>query len=218
MELGPMLVMRLQRVKESGVSSLGVAVVVKQQGGGRGAPRLQMIVSTKFSSDVKVFTYSVVCNAPAGDADAVGNVQARVLGLDVVGGGCTGDVELGNGALGGSATEGLHGVLDIIGTGPAAAVGKVHLGTDAVDGDAGGAPLLDVLDQTGDLAVVGDVKVVVVDVQLASWVNRASSLEGNADVVLADDLEPVAVPEGSVFVEDFVDNVLVSLASFIWTF
>jgi hypothetical protein len=215
MELRPMLVMRLQRVKESGVSSLGVAVVVEQQGGGRCAPRLHMMVSTKFSSDVKVFTYSVVCNAPAGDADAVGNVQARVLGLDVVGGRSTGDIELGDGALGGSATESLHGVLDIVRTGPAAAVGKVHLGTDTVDGDAGGAPLLHVADQTGDLAVVGDVKVVVVDVQLASGVNRASGLEGNADVVLADDLEPVAVPEGSVFVEDFVDDVLDSLASFV---
>jgi hypothetical protein len=209
MELRPMLVMRLQRVKESGVGSLGVAVVVEQQGGGRGAPRLHKMVSTSFSSDVKVFTYSVVCNAPAGDTNAVGDVQARVLGLDVVGGRSAGDVELGDGALGGSAAESLHGVSDIIGTGPAAAVGKVHLGTDAVDGDTGCAPLL---------AVVGDVKVVVVDVQLASWVNRTSSLEGNADVVLADDLEPVAIPEGSIFVEDFVDNVLNSLASFIWTF
>jgi hypothetical protein len=218
MELRPMLVMRLQRVKESGVSSLGVAVVVEQQGGGRGAPRLHKMVSTSFSSDVKVFTYSVVSNAPAGDTNAVGDVQARVLGLDVVGGRSAGDVELGDGALGGSAAESLHGVSDIIGTGPAAAVGKVHLGTDAVDGDTGRAPLLDVLDQTGDLAVVGNVKVVVVDVQLASWVNRTSSLEGNADVVLADDLEPVAIPEGSIFVEDFVDNVLNSLASFIWTF
>jgi hypothetical protein len=216
MELGPMLVMRLQRVKESGVSGLGVAVVVEQQRGGRGAPRLHMMVSTKVPSDgSKVFTYSVVCNAPAGDTDAVGNVQARVLGLDVVGGRSAGDVELGDGALGGSATEGLHGVADIVGTGPAAAVGKVHLGTDAVDGDTGRAPLLDVLDQTGDLAVVGDVKVVVVDVELAGRVNRASGLEGNLDVVLADDLEPVAVSEGSVFVEDFVDNVLVSLALFV---
>ena len=90
----------------------------------------------------------------------------------------------------------------------------MHLGTDAVDGDAGRAPLLDVSDHTLSLAVVGNVKVVVVDVQLAVGVSRASSLEGNADVVLADDLEPVAVPEGSVFVEDLVDDVLSLLASF----
>lgn len=88
-----------------------------------------------------------------------------------------------------------------------------HLGANAVNGNASGAPLLDVLDHTLGLAVVGNVKVVVVDVQLAGGVGRASSLKGNANVVLADDIEPVALPEGSVFVEDLVHNVLGSLAS-----
>ena len=89
----------------------------------------------------------------------------------------------------------------------------MHLGTDAIDGNAGAAPLLNVSDETGGLAVVGDIKVVVVDVELAVGVDRTSGLEGNADVVLADDLEPMAVPEASVFVEDLVDDVLGLLAS-----
>ena len=166
-----------------------------------------------FDSPMRIYTYSVVSNPPTRNTNAVLDVQARVLGLEVVGGRSTGNVELGDGTLGSSSAESLHGVLHVVGARPATAVGKVHLGTDAVDGNAGGAPLLDVLDHTLGLAVVGDVKVVVVDVQLAGGVGRASSLKGNANVVLADDIEPVALPEGSVFVEDLVHNVLGSLAS-----
>ena len=166
-----------------------------------------------FDSPMRIYTYSVVSNPPTRNTNAVLDVQARVLGLEVVGGRSTGNVELGDGTLGSSSAESLHGVLDVVGARPATAVGKVHLGTDAVDGNAGGAPLLDVFDHTLSLAVVGNVKVVVVDVQLAGGVGRASSLKGNANVVLADDIEPVALPEGSVFVEDLVHNVLGSLAS-----
>lgn len=157
-----------------------------------------------------------LADSPTRDSDTVGNVQARVLCLDVVGGRGAGDIELGNSALGGSSTESLHCVLDVIGARPSAAVGKVHLGTDAVDGNAGAAPLLDIFDHALGLGVVGDVKVVVVDVQLAGGVGSTSGLEGDADVVLADDVEPVAFPEGSVLVEDLVHNVLVSSASFKW--
>jgi hypothetical protein len=158
-------------------------------------------------------TLERLTNPPARNTDTVLDVQARVLGLEVVGGRSTGNIELSNGTLGSSSAESLHGLLDTVGTRPAAAVGKVHLGTDAVDGNAGGAPLLDVFDHTLSLAVVGNVKVVVVDVQLAGRVGRAGSLEGDADVVLADDIEPVALPEGSVLVEDLVHDVLGSLAS-----
>lgn len=83
-----------------------------------------------------------------------------------------------------------------------------HLATNAVNGHAGSAPLLDVLDHALGLGVVGNVKVVVVDVELAVGVGGAGGLEGNADVVLADDIEPVALSEGSVLVEDLVDDVL----------
>jgi len=160
-----------------------------------------------------ISTYSVVCNTPRCDTNTVADVQARVLGLEVVGGRSTGNIELGDSTLGRGSTESLHCVLDVVGTGPAAAVRQVHLGADAVDGNAGAAPLLDISDETGGLAVVGDIEIVVVDVELAVGVDRASRLEGNADVVLADDLEPVAVSKGSVFVEDFVDDVLRLLAS-----
>lgn len=85
-----------------------------------------------------------------------------------------------------------------------------HLATDAVDGDAGGTPLLDIVDHALGLAVVGNVKVVVVDVELAVGVGLTSGLEGNADVVFADDVEPVALPESSILVEDLVDDVLLS--------
>jgi hypothetical protein len=220
-----MLVMRLQRVDDGGVGGLLVAVAVEEQGAGLLPPGLHMLVSKglikidfsdfssiSFDSPGWICTYSVVSDAPARDTNTVADVQARVLGLEVVGGRSTGNIELGDGTLGSSSAESPHGLLDTLGTGPAAAGGKVHLGADAVDGNAGGAPLLDVFDHTLSLAVVGNVKVVVVDVQLAGGVGRASSLEGNADVVLADDVEPVALPEGSVFVEDLVHHVLGLLA------
>jgi hypothetical protein len=83
-----------------------------------------------------------------------------------------------------------------------------HLAANAVDGDASGAPLLHIFDHALGLAVVGNVKVVVVDVQLGAGVSGACRLEGNADVVLADDLHPVALSEGSVLVENLVADVL----------
>jgi hypothetical protein len=83
-----------------------------------------------------------------------------------------------------------------------------HLAANAVDGDASGAPLLHIFDHALSLAVVGNVKVVIVDVQLGAGVSGACCLEGNADVVLADDLHPVALSEGSVLVKDLVANVL----------
>ena len=86
-----------------------------------------------------------------------------------------------------------------------------HLAANSVNGNAGGAPFLDVLDHTLSLAVVGNIKVVIVDVELGRRVSGTSSLEGNADVVLADDLHPVALPESTILVEDLVGDVLRSL-------
>ena len=83
-----------------------------------------------------------------------------------------------------------------------------HLAANTVNGNAGGAPLLDVLDHTLGLAVVGNIKVVIVDVELRGGISGTSSLEGNADVVLADDLHPVALPESTILVEDLVGDVL----------
>ena len=70
-------------------------------------------------------TYGVVGDTPGGDTNAVGNVKARVHGFEVVGGTCALDVELSDGALRSGGTEGLHGVDDVGGGGPAVAVGKV---------------------------------------------------------------------------------------------
>ena len=83
------------------------------------------------------------------------------------------------------------------------------LGADAVNGSAGGDPLVDVLDHAaGQLGGVGAVEVVVVDVQLGVRVGRAGRLEGDRDHVLAEDVVEGAAAEGAVFVEDFVGDVL----------
>ena len=70
-------------------------------------------------------THGVVSHTPGGDANAVADVEARVLSLDVVRARCTSDVELGDGALGSGGAESLHGILDIVGAGPAGAVLEV---------------------------------------------------------------------------------------------
>ena len=49
---------------------------------------------------------------------------------------------------------------------------------------------------------------VVVDVQLGVGVGSTGGLESDAHVVLTNDLVEVAVTEGAVLVEDFVDDVL----------
>jgi len=85
----------------------------------------------------------------------------------------------------------------------------VALRADAVNGDSGGDPLLDVLDHAvGDLGVVGAVEVVVVDVQLGVGVGGAGGVEGDLDEVLAKHLGEDAVAERAVFVEHLVDDVL----------
>lgn len=49
---------------------------------------------------------------------------------------------------------------------------------------------------------------VVVDVQLGVRVRSTGGLESDAHVVLTNDLVEVAVTEGAVLVEDFVDDIL----------
>jgi hypothetical protein len=49
---------------------------------------------------------------------------------------------------------------------------------------------------------------VIVDVQLGFRVRSASGLERNPDKVLAENVVEDAVAKGTVFVEDFVDDVL----------
>lgn len=60
------------------------------------------------------------------------------------------------------------------------------LGPDAVDGNTGGDPLLDVRDHAvRHFCGVGLVEVVVVDVELGGRVRGAGGLEGDAHKVLA---------------------------------
>lgn len=68
---------------------------------------------------------SLLINTPAGNSNAVANVEARVLGLKVVGRRSTGDVELGDGALRRGSAKSLHGVLNVVCTGPVGAGLKV---------------------------------------------------------------------------------------------
>ena len=78
-----------------------------------------------FDSPMRIYTYSVVSDTPAGDTNTVLHVKARVHRFKVVRVGGALDVELGDGALRGGGAESLHGVLDVDGGGPAVAVGKV---------------------------------------------------------------------------------------------
>lgn len=101
------------------------------------------------------------------------------------------------------------------------------LGAHAVDGNAGGDPLLDLADKAGGLGVGGAIEamkevgqsqvqrtpivrnlLVVVDVQLRVGIGGTSGLEGNADEVLAEDIVEDGRPEGAIFVEYFVHNIL----------
>ena len=83
--------------------------------------------------------------------------------------------------------------------------------TNAVNGNAGGDPLLDVSDHTvGHLAVGGAIQVVIVDVQDSIGISLAGSLESNADKVLAEDSGEDGVSERAVLVEDLVDDILSS--------
>lgn len=128
----------LQTVQNGGIRRLGLEVRIKQQRRAARPPAIR------------------VAEAPNGDADAVGDVQASLGGGDVVGGGGADDVELGDGALVGGGAQGLHG-----GAGAGGLAGlQVRLRADAVDGDAGGAPGLDLGDQAGGFGVGGRVEAV----------------------------------------------------------
>lgn len=123
-----MVILRLQSVEDGIVGRLGLGVVVEQQRGLVGAPRLQVIwlvsvLGHFWAKNVK--TYGVVGNTPRGDTNTVLDVKARVHRLQIVGVGSALDVKLSDGALRSGGTESLHGVDNIGGGGPAVAVGKV---------------------------------------------------------------------------------------------
>jgi hypothetical protein len=82
------------------------------------------------------------------------------------------------------------------------------LRADTVNRNSCGDPFVDVSDHTcGDLRVVGDVEVIIVDVELSGRVGGASGAKGNANEVLAEHAAENAIPEATVFGKDLVDNV-----------
>jgi hypothetical protein len=82
------------------------------------------------------------------------------------------------------------------------------LRANTVNRNSRGDPFVDVSDHTcGDLRVVGDVEVVIVDVELSGRVGGASGAEGNANEVLAEHAAENAIPEATVLGKDLVDNV-----------
>lgn len=149
----------------------------------------------------------IIAHTPNGNTDALGFGQATpgngsiVIGIVVL------DIQLGNSnLLDVDLGEGLDGRRQIV----AAARGDVALGADAIDGGAGGAPFPDLLDHAPrELGVVGLVEVVVVDVENGVGVGSAGGLEGDINKTLTHDVGEDGGAEGAVFVEHFVDYVLI---------
>lgn len=84
------------------------------------------------------------------------------------------------------------------------------LGVNIVNWDVLGNLFVYVVDYVmGDFGVVGDIKVVVVDVQFSVGVGGVGSMESDVDEVFIEYMVENVVLEVIVFSEDFVYNVLV---------
>ena len=84
----------------------------------------------------------------------------------------------------------------------------MSLRADSIDRNTLGEPLVDLFDHApGDLGVVCNVEVIVVDVKLGIRVSGACSAERDANEVLAENAAEDAVAEGAVLGEDLVDDV-----------
>jgi hypothetical protein len=179
----------LESVDNGSVSSLLLEATVEEEGAVAASPRL------------------AVGNTPLGDTNTVLGLDTGVDNLDVAGGIGTGKIKLGHCALGGSSADGLESSRNVVRVVEGAGLAEMGLGTNTVDGDAGGDPLLNVRDETGGLGVGGRVEVVVVDVELGVGVGSASGLKGNTDVVLTEDLHEDVVAESAVLVEGLVNDI-----------
>lgn len=80
--------------------------------------------------------------------------------------------------------------------------------TNAIDGHTSGDPLLNLSGEAGKLRVGGAVEVVIVNVQLGVRGGLLSSVESDADELLAQDLGEDGVTEGTVLSEDLVHDIL----------
>jgi len=179
----------LKSIDNSSVSSLLLEATVEEQRAVARSPRL------------------AVRNTPLGDTNTVLGLDTSVDNLDVGSGISTGKIKLSHGTLRGSGTDGLESSRDVVGVVEGTRLAEMGLGTDTIDGDTGGDPLLDVGDEASGLGVSGRVQVVVVDVQLGVGVGGTGGLEGNADVVFTDDLHEDVVAESTVLVKGLVNNV-----------
>jgi hypothetical protein len=174
-----------QSLENSVVGRLGVEAAVEEQRVALGPPGV------------------LVTNTPDGDTDTVLLVQASLDNVGPVRSLGVLDVDLGESALWGSSAESSHGSRSV----STLSGCQVTLGTDTVNGDTSGPPLLDVLDHSLGLSVVGAVQVVVVDVQLGVGVGLAGGLEGDPDEVLAENVVEHAGAEATVLLEHLVDDV-----------
>lgn len=169
--------------------------------------RLLLEVAVEEKRAVALSPGLAVGNTPLGDTDTVLGLDTGVDNLDVAAGISAGKIKLSHGTLGSSSADSLESSRDVVGAVERARLAKVSLGTNTVDGDTGGNPLLDVGDEALGLCVGGRVEVVVVDVELGVRVGGTGGLEGNADVVLTKNLHEDVLAEGAVLVEGLVDNV-----------
>lgn len=88
---------------------------------------------------------------------------------------------------------------------------------DTVDGNALRHPLVDVVDHTpGHFGIVGNVEVVVVDVELRVGVGGASGAEGDSDEVFAQHAAEYAVSKVAVLGEDLVNYVPLEEITFLF--
>jgi hypothetical protein len=142
-----------------------------------------------------------VRDTPSSNTNTVVKVKASLGDSLVVGSRSASNVKLGDSDLRSDSSKSLEGV------GGAAGRGQVGLRANAVDGNAGGDPLLDFGGEAGELGVGGAVEVVVVDVELGVRCGLLGSVESDADEFLAQDLGEDGVAEGTVFGEDLVDDV-----------
>ena len=136
-------------------------------------------------------------------------METGVHDSEVIVGGGTRDVELGDGnLLDVGRSESPQGSGNTRGRVPSTGSGQVGLGSDAVDWNALGEPLVDFFDHApGDFGVVGNVEVVVVDVELGGRISGTCCAEGDADKVLAENTAEDAVTKRAVLCKDLIDDI-----------
>lgn len=197
-------------------------VLVPEQGRARSTecvrnPRVlhHQLISTYFGSRERGGRIYLIRHTPRRDTDTVRGpftrihrcliVAALISKLRSIGRQCHSDVELREGDLKPCGSEGCERLVHVWDS--AVVDDQVSLGTDTVDGDAGGDEASDERDHGVDLAA-GVVEVVVVDVKLCGGVGGFGGAEGNVDEGFTEHVVENGGAEGAVVVEDFVHDIL----------